>query len=57
MTSTGQSEYSLLNPTVKKLQKKLIKISVNLLNSVYQRALDILRGNKEKRDKLVLLLL
>jgi cell division protease FtsH len=50
--STGQSEYNLLNPILKK-PKKIIDTEISLLiEGQYQRAIEILEENKDKLNQL-----
>lgn len=55
--STGQSEYSFTKPYSEKTAEEIDKEIRELIESAYQRALDILRGNKEKLDQLAAILL
>ncbi len=55
--SSGQSEYSFTKPYSEKTAEEIDKEIHNLIESAYKRALDILKGNKEKLDQLASILL
>jgi len=55
--SSGQSEYSFTKPYSEKTAEEIDKEIHNLIESAYKRALDILKGNKEKLDQLAAILL
>ena len=55
--SSGQSEYSFTKPYSEKTAEEIDKEIHDLIESAYKRALDILKGNKEKLDQLASILL
>jgi cell division protease FtsH len=55
--SSGQSEYSFTKPYSEKTAEEIDKEIKNLIESAYQRALEILKNNREKLDQLATILL